>query len=296
MSAHPLAERRYAYAQACAQEGDWAAAAEMCEQALDLGPAYAPAWFALAQAREKLGLRTEAADAYARALAADPADVQGAGPSLALLEGRDVEALPPAYVARLFDDYSARFDRHLTSLGYRGPELILAALDEVCPGRRFALALDLGCGSGLTGRVLRARVERLVGADISQGMVLKAREAGVYDELAVGDLLDFLGRRPPGGADLCVAADTLVYLGDLTPVFRAVASALAAGGLFAFTVESGEQAAFALGEGMRFRHSDAHLREAAKAAGLDIATLAAGWARRDAGAEIAGRYAALRKP
>jgi predicted TPR repeat methyltransferase len=269
----------------------------MCEQALELAPDWAPAWFVLAQARENLSERAGAAAAYARALGLDPADIQGAGPRLARLEGREVAALPPAYVARLFDDYAPRFDRHLTqTLGYRGPDLIVAALDEIAPGRRFDVALDLGCGSGLMGRALRERVARLAGVDLSAGMVAKARETGLYDELAVGDLVNFLATRPPQGADLCVAADTLVYLGDLAPVFRAAALALAPGGLFAFTVESGEAAAFTLGEGLRFRHSDAHLRKGAEAAALGIATLSPGSTRREAGAAMSGRLVALRKP
>ena len=269
----------------------------MCEQALELGADWAPAWFALGQAREKLGLRGEAAVAYARTLGLDPADIQGAGPRLARLEGRAVGGLPPAYVARLFDDYAPRFDQHLTeALGYRGPQVIVAALDEVAPGRRFDVALDLGCGSGLMGRALRGRVGRLVGVDLSGGMVAKARETGLYDELAVGDLVAFLECRPAGGAALCVAADTLVYLGDLTRVARAAAAALTPGGLFVFTVESGEDAPFALGEGLRFRHSDAHLREAAEAAGFVVATHSGVSTRREAGAAIAGRLAALRKP
>lgn len=293
----PLAERRFAYAQGCAEDGDHAAAAQMCEQALELAPEWAPAWFALAQAREALGLRAEAAAAYARTLALDPADIHGAAPRLARLEGRAVAGLPPAYVARLFDDYAPRFDKHLTqTLGYRGPEAILAALDAVAPGRRFDVALDLGCGSGLMGRALRGRVARLVGVDLSAGMVAKARESGVYDELAVGDLVTFLQTRPEGGAALCVAADTLVYLGDLNDVHRAAARALCEGGLFAFTVESGEAMPFTLGEGLRFRHADAHLRDVAEANGLDIVRLSQVSTRREAGAAIAGRFVALRKP
>jgi HEPN domain-containing protein len=34
----PIAERRYAYARAAARDGDWAAAAEVLEQALELAP------------------------------------------------------------------------------------------------------------------------------------------------------------------------------------------------------------------------------------------------------------------
>jgi predicted TPR repeat methyltransferase len=69
---------------------------------------------------------------------------------------------------------------------------------------------------------------------------------------------------------------------------------LAPGGLFAFTIESGE-AAFALGPALRFRHSDAHVREAAEAAGLNVALLAPGSTRREAGAEAAGRVVVLGK-
>ena len=198
-------------------------------------------------------------------------------------------------MARLFDDYAPRFDRHLRdTLGYRGPELILAALDEVAPGRRFREALDLGCGSGLAGRALRARVDRLVGVDLSAGMVEQARATGVYEELAAADLVAFLAGRPEGQADLAVAADALVYLGDLHPVCAAAAAALAPGGLFAFTIESGE-AAFALGPALRFRHSDAHVREAAGAAGLTVVRLEPASTRVEAGAEAPGRVAALRK-
>lgn len=295
MARDPRAERRFEYARGYAQDGEWGAAADLCEQALELAPDWAPAWFALGEARERLGEREAAATAYARALQADPADVQGAGPRMALLEGRASEALPPAYVARLFDDYAPRFEGHLTgALGYRGPQLLLAALDAVGPGRTFEVALDLGCGSGLMGRALRGRVGRLIGVDLSSGMIAQARGSGVYDELAVGDLVGFLATRPEGSADLCVAADTLVYLGDLTPVCLAAARVLRVDGLFAFTVESGE-AAFALGESLRFRHSDAHLRAAAQAGGLSVTHLASVSTRREAGAAAAGRVVVLAK-
>lgn len=287
----PLAERRFALALGYAGDGDWGAAADLCEQALELAPDAPPMWFALAEAREKLGERQAAAVAYRRALVCDPSDMAGAGPRLALLEGRSVAALPPAYVARLFDDYAPRFEAHLTqTLGYRGPDAILAALNEVAPGRRFGLAFDLGCGSGLMGRALRARVDRLVGVDLSPAMLAQAQ--GIYDELAVGDLVAFL--REQSGADLLAAADTLVYLGDLAPVFKAAAAALAPDGLFAFTVESGE-AAFALGETLRFRHSDAHLRAAAASAGLEVALHKPVSTRREAGAAAQGRVVVLAK-
>ena len=290
----PIAARRYLYAQDLARDGDWRAAADLYAQALELAPDWAPAWIALAKAREMQNDVAGAAAAYRQSLRADPLDRPGAGPRLARLEGRPATALPAAYVARLFDDYAPNFDLHLTQkLGYRGPELIAQALDAVAPGRRYGLALDLGCGSGLAGRALRARVQKLAGVDLSPAMIGKARETGLYDELEVADLVAFLAAR--SGADLAVAADALVYLGDLAPAFAAAARALAPGGLFAFTVESGETD-FALADHLRFRHSDAHLRAAAQRAGLNVSRLAPAATRSEAGAAAEGRVAVLAKP
>jgi hypothetical protein len=83
------------------------------------GAVRAAAWFALGEAREKLGDAEGAADAIP--LAADPSEAQGAAARLALIgRGEAPRALPEAYVARLFDDYPPRFDAHFTgSLSYR---------------------------------------------------------------------------------------------------------------------------------------------------------------------------------
>jgi predicted TPR repeat methyltransferase len=155
----PIAERRFAYAGAAAEDGDFRAAAEVLEQALERAPDWAAAWFALGEARERLGDFDAAAEAFRAALRCDPADTQGAEARLALTGRGDPPAnLPAAYVARLFDDYAPRFETHLTgTLFYRGPALIGEALSTAAPGRRFHSALDLGCGTGLMGQALRER-------------------------------------------------------------------------------------------------------------------------------------------
>ncbi|MGO4869855.1 MAG: methyltransferase domain-containing protein, partial [Roseiarcus sp.] len=232
-----IAYRRYAYARSAAEEGDWGAAAEVLEQALERAPGWAPALFALGEAKEKLGDRDSAAEAFRATLAADPSDAQGAAARLALLGAAEAPtALPKAYVARLFDDYAPRFNAHLTeALAYRGPELIVEALDDVDRARRFPRCLDLGCGAGLMGAALHARVAELIGVDLSPAMIAKARESGRYDALEVGDVVDVLARRDRGEFDLVVAADVLAYIGDLAEVVSWAARSLAPGGLFAFT-------------------------------------------------------------
>src|SRR4029077_1479673 len=195
-----IAERRFKYAKAAAEEGDWSAAAELFEQALERAPNWAAAWFALGEAREKLGDFEAAAQAFRETLVADPADAQGAMARLALIGRGDAPgALPQAYVARLFDDYAPRFDKHLIdNLGYRAPALIAEALGAVASGRRFVSALDLGCGTGLMAEALRNVADRLAGVDLSAAMIAKTRERGLYDRLVVDDAVTMLVSEPPG--------------------------------------------------------------------------------------------------
>jgi predicted TPR repeat methyltransferase len=285
-----IAGRRFAYAKAAADEGDWSAAADLFEQALERAPEWAAAWFALGEAQEKLGDLDAAARAFREALVADPADAQGAMARLALIgQGDAPRALPQAYVARLFDDYAPRFDKHLTdNLGYRAPALIAEALTAVAPGRRFASVLDLGCGTGLMGEALRGRADRLAGVDLSAAMIAKARERGLYDRLVIGDAVAMLGREPSGVFDLIVAADALVYTGDLAPLFAAVPTALTADRLFAFSVETCEGDGFKLEPAMRFAHSRSYVETKAREVGLRPLLVQSASTRREAGADAPG--------
>jgi predicted TPR repeat methyltransferase len=286
----PLAERRFAYAKAAADEGDFRAAAEVLEQALERAPDWAGAWFALGEARDKLGDPDAAAEAFRAALRSDPADAQGATARLALIGRGDAPAaMPQAYVARLFDQYAPRFEAHLTErLGYRAPALIVEALSAVAPGRRFARALDLGCGAGLMGEALRARVVHLIGVDLSPAMIARARERGVYDALIVGDMTALLTREPPAAFDLIAAADSLVYAGDLAPLLAAVAAALTADGLFAFSVETFEGDGFRLEPTMRFAHSRAWVEASSRNAALSPLCLESASTRQEAGRDTPG--------
>jgi predicted TPR repeat methyltransferase len=93
---------------------------------------------------------------------------------------------------------------------------------------------------------------------------------------------------------LIVAADTLVYLGDLAPLLRAAADHLSPGGFFLFTTEAKEGEGFALGAKRRWRHSEAYLRDCAQSAGLAVAGLMAASPRTESHQPVAGFAVALR--
>ncbi len=286
----PIAARRYDYGRAAADDGDWAAAAEVFEQAAEQAPGWAPAWFALGEARERLGDVDGAAKAFRTTLALDPSDALGAAPRLALIGcAADPTALPQAYVARLFDGYARRFDAHLTEkLSYRGPALIVEALGLVAQGRRFAVALDIGCGTGLMGEAVRARVDCLVGVDLSPGMVARARERGLYDALEAAEAAACLARSEPAAYDCILAADALCYIGDLGPIFSAGRRTLANAGLFAFSIETFEGEGFRLRPTMRFAHARGYIEATAREAGFVPLVIRSASTRREAGLAAPG--------
>ena len=293
----PQAERRWSYGRMLMAESDWAGARDLFEQALERAPGFAPAWCDLGEVREHLKDEAGAVEAYERAAALDGEDRLGARARLARVKGERASELSPAYVARLFDDYAKRFDRHLLEdLHYSGPKAIDAALEACAPARHFSHALDLGCGTGLAAAALRARADILEGVDLSPKMIAEALKRGTYDALHVDDAVAFLQGAPSGVYDLIAAADVLVYVGDLRALFGAAAMALVIGGVYVFTVEAGtSNEDFALASSMRFSHSESYVRRIAVEAGFDVLSCEPGSTRIERDTPVPSLVVALRR-
>lgn len=298
------ADRRYAYAQGCLDDGDPDGAAEMAEQALEIAPRFAPAWFLLGRAREALSERSGDADAqrgalraYATALEIDPDDAQGARLALARFgAGSAASAVSPGYVRALFDAYAPRFDRHLVEgLRYRGHEQVAAALRGAGPGS-LGRVIDLGCGTGLVGATLGDRPEHLTGIDLSPEMLARAERRGCYHRLVPGELVAALADEPPASADCVTAADVMIYVGDFSGVLAATARVLRPGGHFAFTVQTHPGDGLILGADARYAHGDALVRTAVPPVGLTLEHFEPAAPRRENGCDVPGRVVGARKP
>ncbi|WP_414898830.1 methyltransferase domain-containing protein [Rhodovulum sp. YEN HP10] len=281
-----IVDRRFDFAEGLALGGDLPAAIEVLGEAMERVPGWAAGWFRLGEWHEAAGAPERAAEAWDRALAADPQDLLGAGLKRDLVRAAPVaETMPAAFVEALFDDYAPRFDRALVErLDYCAPELLRRGLD----GRRFGRAMDLGCGTGLAGAAFRDICERLEGIDISAGMLAQAEAKGLYDRLAKGDLAALeIG---PERYDLIIAADVFVYLGALERILGWCAGSLAPGGVLAFTVEAAApgEGPLALRESRRFAHAPDHLRAVLAAAGFGSVRLDRAALRSDRGAVIEG--------
>ena len=303
-----VADRRFELARDYAAAGVAGAAAELMEQALELVPTWAAGWFALGEFREAAaasggGATDGAAEAYREALRLDPDDRCGATLRLGRLGVGAMPLAPPtAHVRDLFDAYADRFEASLvTGLGYRGPEMIERLLEGHVPGRRFAAALDLGCGTGLLAPVIRPRADRLDGIDLAPAMIGKARRTGLYDGLEVGDAVAAMAARPAASLDLITAADVFCYVGDLSAVFAAAARVAAPGAVFVFTTEaigddeSGDEVM--LRPSLRWAHRRSHLERVAATAGFEVVAVETTLLRRDRGSDIPGHAAPpVRRP
>jgi predicted TPR repeat methyltransferase len=155
--------------------------------------------------------------------------------------------------------------------------------------------LDLGCGTGLCGQLLRPLARTLTGIDLAPAMVEKSRSRGVYDRLELGELLGFL-QTVGKNFDLLVGADVFIYVGDLLPLFEASAAALRAGGWMVFSVEACGGERFRLQSSQRFAHSMPYVEKIASICGFELVSCRPIAIRMEAGNPVAGFLVMLRLP
>jgi predicted TPR repeat methyltransferase len=309
------------------RQGQWAEAVPLLEQATLAEPDHLEAWGHLGTALSELGHAAPALAAWDRALALNPklpevwsrrgsllrelgrlteagacfeqALALGAEPELhryylaAVREATVPPAPPRDYVERLFDRYAGDFQSHLVEkLHYQAHEVLVRGLTPFAP-RRFRAVLDLGCGTGLCGPLVRPQADRVDGVDISVQMLEQARALGVYDELAHGDVAEHL-LATAQRYDLILAADVFIYVGALESVFAGVLRVLEPGGLFAFSVETTDGGDdLLLLPSLRYAHSEAYVRRLAHGHGLAVRDVRRAPLRDDQRRPVEGLYVVL---
>jgi predicted TPR repeat methyltransferase len=168
-------------------------------------------------------------------------------------------------------------------------------VERAAPGHIFEHMLDLGCGAGLAGTAFRQKTRIRAGIDLSPAMIEQARVKNIYDRLAAADIVEFLACEPADSADLAIAADVFVYIGDLDPVISVTGRVLAPGGLLGFTAQSFDGDGFRLGEDLRYAHGRDSLSACAERNGFTVAEITAASTRKDRGVDVPGWVAVFRK-
>jgi len=270
------------------------------DHVLQMDPRNAIGWNNRVNALATLGRLHEAIESYSRALEIEPG-LQMAidNRENALFQLRRLTRCPPGFMRKLFDDFSAHYDdTMLAKLEYRAHLHLRDFADRVLsPPNSPQRILDLGCGTGLVARTFRdfAQGGPIDGIDLAPRMIEAARKFGVYRDLILGDLETELAIDGPQ-YDLILAADTMIYLGDLSRCFTGVSRRLAAGGHYLFAAESLTGEGWEQTPNNRFRHSESYLRSEAARAGLEFVDIEPCTLRTESSVPVGGFVVALQKP
>lgn len=262
------------------------------ERAVAADARFAPAWTNIGTLLREVGRIGEAADAFRKAKESGADDDLNAYYLAAVGSGTVPTTAPAVYVETLFDDYAETFTAHVVeALDYRAHSTLTQALTEIAPQRQFRRTLDLGCGTGLCGVLLKPMTARLYGVDLSGGMLAEAETTAVYDVLTKKDIVEYM-QRETSTFDLIAAADVFIYVGDLSPVFAAVRRVLESGGILCFSVElaASDTAEFQLLPSLRYAHGERYLRRLAAQYGFRVLRALRGRIRHDQRQAIDGLF------
>lgn len=120
-----------------------------------------------------------------------------------------------AYVTELFEQYAGHYDHDLKHhLKYQIPNF----LSHYLKNKHFHRVLEIGCGTGLTGRVIKNACTYLIGVDLSPKMLEKAQQKNCYDELHHGDAIEFLEKYAQE-FDSLFALDVSPYIRHFEKIF-----------------------------------------------------------------------------
>jgi predicted TPR repeat methyltransferase len=260
---------RLQQAQSCLQAADFAGAERLLRLAIKGDPRLALAYELLGKLLYRDSRGDEAAAVYLAWLRAIPTDPVAVHLVAATGGAPAPERASDGFVTRLFGRAAPGFDAALARLRYRAPQLVFERAARVLSSDAVALnVLDLGCGTGQCGEWFRPLARRLVGVDLSAGMLEEARRRKCYDALTCAEITAYVC----GCAerfDVITAADVFCYFGALEGVFAAIASLLQPGGWFAFSVERAEGSESpVLSEHGRYSHSRDYVERSLSIAGL----------------------------
>ena len=297
--------------------------------ATELEPHYCDAWLSLGDVYCKQGQLQEAVDTYQRCIKSNPDFVEGhynlsviqhdlkllpdaieslqrtikldpkhtaARHMLAALSGETPDVAPQHFVTNLFDQYSNSFETDVVNrLEYIIPTRLRELFTEFIPvGTRLSKAMDLGCGTGLSGQAFHDITDYLAGIDISEKMLEHARRKKIYNALHVGDVCGQL-QLLPDLFDLFIAADVMIYIGNLEPLFNVVSSKARQGAYFVFSVESQQQNDFILQDTGRYAHSAPYISRLAAVSDFTVIAQKEAGIRKEGDTWIPGEIYLMQK-
>ncbi|PIE72056.1 MAG: hypothetical protein CSA20_09740 [Deltaproteobacteria bacterium] len=264
------------------------------EKILTLKEDFAPAINNAAYCCQRAGKHSKALSYYRQIVKLRP-DNEAAQHMIAALEGTTVNTTPEAYVRETFDDYAAHYETSLVDqLDYSVPEKLRAAIQSHSElPSHFTLAMDLGCGTGLSGAAFGDCVAEFHGIDLSKKMLEIAATKNIYKELVQTGIMEYFSGTQRH-YDLIIAADVFGYIGELKETFVQIRKKTLSEAVFCFSTERSDGAQFTLGATGRFAHHPNYINQLAKATGWAVLAKTATELRKEKGKWIKGDLWILR--
>lgn len=235
----------------------------------------------------KLERRSDAIAIYRRAQQLYP-HAEQVNFTLAALEGKQMLRAPAAYLTGLFDHYAARYDTVMeTELNYQLPSILAKTLTEEMFFEKQVI--EFGCGTGLIGKQLKNFKHKVIGIDLSEKMLSKARQTHCYENLICGDFMAVLSSQK-AISDIIVAMDVFVYLGDLDATLALCHRLLLPNGMLLFNTEITEQSDYYLQQNGRYAHHQNYLKLLAKRHGFAKFEISTVSIRQDQGNMVSGYW------
>lgn len=199
---------------------------------------------------------------------------------------------PHDYLRALGAEIAEYYEYHMADIEDGMPQLVAEVVRKTAGGAPLEL-VDLGCGTGLVGSLIRPVVKRMTGVDISSEMLDRARALKIYDRLLEAEAVAFLEAHEQA-FNRVLASDMLCYSGSLKAFVAGAAFALRRGGKLIFSVEPGPEP-FQLTPYGRFTHGPSHIEKCAKAARMTIESVEEVPMRKEEGRVVHGLIYVLKK-
>jgi predicted TPR repeat methyltransferase len=218
---------------------------------------------------------------------------------------KQLPAKPPEkYIPNYFKTYKDLFEEHMATLDYETPQILIKLLntfksqrDLETPNNYLHNVLDLGCGTGLLGKEIKNIFSKctLHGVDVTDNMLQQAKDKNIYKHTYLQDMHVYL-QETNYNFDLICAADSLVYLGDLSELLKLSYQKLSSHGLLLFSVEhSEEQKPYYLQLNGRYAHSSDYIASLAEKLGFTLLAQNFCSCRKELGEPVIGNHSLYQK-
>ena len=232
---------------------------------------------------------------YKSALKIKPSDTSIQFIINALSKNTKPSNMPKEYVVNLFNQYADYYDNHLTKvLDYQVPKRIEHILNEMAQPKEKTSILDLACGTGLLGPLLKEHTQELVGVDIAPNMIEKAKITKAYDKLHTVDVFEFLNKKHC--FNWIIAAELLPYIHDIELLLKAIHFNLIESGHAIISTEThNDDSLVKLSTSARYQYNTSQLEKIITGLGFKIISSDAVNIRKQHSQSVKGQLLVLQK-